>query len=64
TWESLSVGQKLMIRVGPRNERLLKIKLSNIRALLLGKAPEFRAEGSAQPAPASSSAQLAPASSG
>lgn len=63
TWESLSVGQKLMIRVGPRNERVLKIKLSNIRALLLGKAPEFRAEGSAQPAPASSSAQLAPASS-
>lgn len=38
TWEALSVGQKLMIRVGPENERTLKIKLSRIRALLLGKA--------------------------
>jgi Protein of unknown function (DUF3014) len=39
TWESLSVGQKLMIRVGPDNERALKVKLDQIRALLLGKAP-------------------------
>ena len=38
TWEALSVGQKLMIRVGPDNERTLKIKLHRIRALLLGKA--------------------------
>jgi hypothetical protein len=39
TWESLSAGQKLMIRMGPDNERALKIKLNRIRALLLGKAP-------------------------
>lgn len=38
TWEALSVGQKLMIRVGPDNERTLKLKLDRIRALLLGKA--------------------------
>jgi len=52
TWESLSVGQKLMIRIGPEHERTLKARLSSIRALLLGKAPEFHAE--AQPAAASS----------
>jgi hypothetical protein len=51
TWESLSVGQKLMIRIGPDNERTLKTKLRSIRALLLGKAPELRG---AQSAPASS----------
>lgn len=51
TWESLSVGQKLMIRVGPHNERTLKIKLNSIRTLLLGKAPDFRLN--AGPAPAS-----------
>lgn len=39
TWEALSVGQKLMIRVGPENERTLKAKLRSIRALLLGNAP-------------------------
>jgi hypothetical protein len=38
TWESLSVGQKLMIRVGPDNERTLKLKLHRIRALLMGNA--------------------------
>jgi hypothetical protein len=38
TWEALSVGQKLMIRVGPDNERTLKIKLHRIRALLEGNA--------------------------
>jgi hypothetical protein len=51
TWESLSVGQKLMIRIGPEHERALKAKLRSIRALLLGKAPELNARGSAQPAP-------------
>lgn len=56
TWESLSVGQKLMIRIGPEHERALKAKLRSIRALLLGKAPELHAAaGSAQPATASSS---------
>lgn len=53
TWESLSVGQKLMIRVGPENERILKDKLRNIRTLLLGKAPML-GPGSAPPAAASS----------
>jgi hypothetical protein len=47
TWESLSVGQKLMIRIGPEHERLLKNKLRSIRALLLGKAPMFHAPGAA-----------------
>lgn len=48
TWESLSAGQKLMIRVGPDNERVLKIKLGRIRALLLGKGP-IHANGAATP---------------
>ncbi len=63
TWESLSVGQKLMIRVGPDNERTLKIKLRRIRALLLGKAPELGGHAAATaPAPAQSApAQPAPA---
>lgn len=47
TWETLSVGQKLMIRVGPEHERVLKEKLRSIRALLLGKAPELHAGPSA-----------------
>ncbi|MGH8192736.1 MAG: DUF3014 domain-containing protein [Rhodanobacteraceae bacterium] len=51
TWEALSVGQKLMIRIGPDHERALKSKLRAIRALLLGQAPRLRASGSAQPAP-------------
>jgi hypothetical protein len=54
TWESLSVGQKLMIRIGPEHERALKTKLRSIRALLLGKAPALRARGSARPAPSQS----------
>jgi hypothetical protein len=53
TWEALSVGQKLMIRIGPEHERTLKTKLRSIRALLLGKAPGLRDRGSAQPAAAS-----------
>ncbi|HJR12498.1 MAG TPA: DUF3014 domain-containing protein [Rhodanobacteraceae bacterium] len=48
TWESLSVGQKLMIRVGPEHERALKTKLRSIRALLLGQAPEFHLMAPAQ----------------
>jgi len=56
TWESLSVGQKLMIRLGPENERTLKTKLRSIRALLLGKAPQFHAAASAQPAASASAA--------
>lgn len=54
TWESLSVGQKLMIRVGPEHERALKTKLRSIRSLLLGQAPQFHAQGAAQPAPSAS----------
>jgi hypothetical protein len=54
TWESLSVGQKLMIRVGPENERALKAKLRSIRALLLGRAPVFHTQGTVQPAPSAS----------
>ncbi|HEU0277391.1 MAG TPA: DUF3014 domain-containing protein [Rhodanobacteraceae bacterium] len=50
TWESLSAGQKLMIRMGPENERALKIKLNRIRALLLGKAPAH-SSGDATPLP-------------
>lgn len=50
TWESLSVGQKLMIRVGPGNERVLKQKLRSLQALLLGKAPMLHA-GAAESAP-------------
>lgn len=42
TWEALSVGQKLMIRMGPEHERALKVKLASIRALLVGKAPQLR----------------------
>jgi hypothetical protein len=60
TWETLSVGQKLMIRIGPEHERVLKNKLRSIRALLLGKAPQFRAAAPAQPVP---SASVAPATS-
>lgn len=37
--ESLSVGQKLMIRVGPQNEARLKAKLRAIRAALTGRMP-------------------------
>jgi hypothetical protein len=51
TWETLSVGQKLMIRMGPEHERALKATLRSIRVLLLGKAPGLG--GSAQPAAAS-----------
>lgn len=40
TWESLSVGQKLMIRIGPEHEAQLKAKLREIRAALLGKLPK------------------------
>ena len=54
TWESLSVGQKLMIRIGPENERALKARLRSIRALLLGQAPVFHTTAEAQPAAASS----------
>lgn len=56
TWESLSVGQKLMIRIGPEHERVLKNKLRSIRALLLGKAPQLHAAAPAQPAPSASAA--------
>jgi hypothetical protein len=56
TWESLSVGQKLLIRLGPDNERVLKAKLRSIRALLLGKAPAFRHANAVEPAPSASSA--------
>ena len=52
TWEALSVGQKLMIRIGPENERAVKNKLRSIRALLLGQGPELHAPAAPpQPAP-------------
>ena len=54
TWESLSVGQKLMIRIGPEHERTLKAKLRSIRALLQGQAPVFHTAAPEQPATASS----------
>ncbi len=53
TWESLSVGQKLMIRLGPDNERAFKDKLRSIRAALVGESPVPPA---AAPAAAASSA--------
>lgn len=56
TWESLSVGQKLMIRIGPEHERTLKAKLRSIRALLLGQAPVFHTTAEAQPGAAASAA--------
>jgi hypothetical protein len=37
--EDLSAGQKLMIRVGPANERALKAKLRDLRAVLVQSAP-------------------------
>ena len=48
TWESLSVGQKLMLRVGPDNETKLKAKLRELRALLVRQAPASDAS-TAQP---------------
>ncbi|MGH8125284.1 MAG: DUF3014 domain-containing protein [Rhodanobacteraceae bacterium] len=57
TWEALSVGQKLMIRIGPDHERALKAKLRSIRALLLGRAPALRHAAPAQAKPAPSTSQ-------
>jgi hypothetical protein len=57
TWEALSVGQKLMIRIGPDHERELKSRLRSIRALLLGKAPVLH--GQAAPAASAASAPAA-----
>jgi hypothetical protein len=37
--EDLSAGQKLMIRMGPANERLLKTKLRDLRAELVQSPP-------------------------
>jgi hypothetical protein len=37
--EDLSAGQKLMIRMGPANERVLKAKLRELRAELVQSAP-------------------------
>ncbi|HEX5960058.1 MAG TPA: DUF3014 domain-containing protein [Rhodanobacteraceae bacterium] len=55
TWEALSVGQKLMIRIGPEHERALKAKLRSIRALLLGQAPAFHVPAAGAPAESTSS---------
>lgn len=63
TWEALSVGQKLMIRVGPTNERELKAKLRSIRALLLGKAPALHAHAAAASSSAAAASTAAPAPS-
>jgi Protein of unknown function (DUF3014) len=59
TWESLSAGQKLMIRLGPENEREIKARLSTIRTALLGKAPALPSS-----APASGASARPPASTG
>jgi hypothetical protein len=37
-YESLSAGQKMLLRVGPEHERQLKAKLREIRALVAGQA--------------------------
>lgn len=37
--ESLSAGQKAMLRVGPANERKLKLKLAELRSELVGPQP-------------------------
>jgi hypothetical protein len=42
--EDLSAGQKLMVRMGPANERLLKVKLRDLRAQLVQSGPGGRAE--------------------
>ena len=57
TWETLSVGQKLMIRIGPEHERVLKTRLREIRALLLGKAPMLHGHAAGQPVPAASASR-------
>ena len=36
-WQSRSVGQKLLLRMGPSNEAQVKAKLRMIRSLLVGK---------------------------
>ncbi|HJP97813.1 MAG TPA: DUF3014 domain-containing protein [Rhodanobacteraceae bacterium] len=56
TWEGLSVGQKLMIRIGPDHERALKSRLRSIRALLLGEAPQIRGRPARAGSPASAPA--------
>jgi hypothetical protein len=58
--EALSAGQKILVRVGPVNQRRLKAKLAELRQELAGVAPTPSA---AQPAPeASSEPRMAPAS--
>jgi hypothetical protein len=42
--EDLSAGQKLLVRMGPANERLLKVKLRDLRAQLVQSGPGGRAE--------------------
>ena len=37
--EGLSAGQKLLVRVGPVNERRLKARLAALRKALTGEAP-------------------------
>ncbi len=52
--EDLSAGQKLMVRMGPANERVLKGKLRDFRTELIQSAPAPAASGppaSAPPAP-------------
>jgi hypothetical protein len=49
TLESLSAGQKLLIRTGPANEAKLKVKLREIRSSLAGqKLPAMKSD-SAKP---------------
>jgi hypothetical protein len=52
--ESLSVGQKLLLRTGPANEAKIKARLREIRAALTGKAlaPAPAAAATARQAPA------------
>ncbi len=49
--EDLSAGQKLMIRMGPANERSLKAKLRELRAELVQSGPRGGAQPQASGAP-------------
>ncbi|MGH8211141.1 MAG: DUF3014 domain-containing protein, partial [Steroidobacteraceae bacterium] len=49
--EDLSAGQKLLIRMGPANERSLKAKLRDLRVELVQSGPGGAAPGGAAPKP-------------
>lgn len=70
--ESLSVGQKMLVHTGPENEAQIKIKLQDLRALLVGQklpppgsslAPPGQV-GAAPATPVTPSTQARPATAG